>query len=410
MEFAGLVGMKITSITALADSDIVFSYDADWGNADSWAPVTYDYVSSSDRRRKTASQELRLVAAEWLVGAYAMRLEDKLLTVSRGEYYDPLFDFADSLDDTLGSDYAATSFAVFGQYERTLGSATRMSAGLRMERRTTDYRDTAGLRAGPAESMLGGELVLSHDHSELLTSFASLSKGYKAGGFNLGQVPDDRREFAAEDLWNLEAGIRSHSRDGTLAASALLFASRRDDQQVRTSAQLVSGDPASFVFFTDNAAKGVTFGFEADVRWMPDEAWSLYANLGLLNAKFDEFRTPLVDLSGREQAHAPDYTWAVGGSFRHPGGMFVRADITARDAFYFDVSHDQMSSAYQLVSARVGYETVNWTAQLWARNVLDERYAVRGFFFGNEPPDFPDRLYTRPGDPRQIGFTFDLMF
>jgi hypothetical protein len=37
--------------------------------------------------------------------------------------------------------------------------------------------------------------------------------------------------------------------------------------------------------------------------------------------------------------------------------------------------------------------------------LFDEEYFVRGFFFGNEPPDFPAELYTRLGDPRHYGVT-----
>jgi hypothetical protein len=42
--------------------------------------------------------------------------------------------------------------------------------------------------------------------------------------------------------------------------------------------------------------------------------------------------------------------------------------------------------------------------------LFDKDYAVRGFFFGNEPPDFPATLYTRFGDPRQVGVTFNMNF
>jgi outer membrane receptor protein involved in Fe transport len=205
--------------------------------------------------------------------------------------------------------------------------------------------------------MTGGDITLSHDHSGELTSFVTLSRGYKAGGFNLGLVPDDRREFDAESMWNLEAGIKSSLLDGALAVNVSAFYSRREDQQVRTSFQLVPGDPASFVFFTDNAAEGRTLGLEAEVRWAIGDALDLYANVGLLDAEFEEFVTPQVDLSGRAQAHAPDYTLAAGASYRHPSGIFARLDVTARDAFYFDVSHDQTSQPYELANARVGYET-----------------------------------------------------
>ena len=420
IEWSALSWATLTSITAAADSDINFDFDADWGNDDSWAPITYDFVSLSDRSRSTLSQEFRLASSEegrifrgttdWLAGLYVLELGDDLVTTNRGEYFDPGIDFADSLDDTFGSNYEATSVALFGQLDHDLGTSTRLSVGLRVERRTADYSDTAGLRAAPSETMSGGDITLSHDHSDELTSFLSLSRGYKAGGFNLGFVPEDRREFDAESLWNLEAGIKSSFLDGAATLNLSAFYSRRDDQQVRTSFQLVPGDPASFVFFTDNAAKGRTLGLEAELRWALGETIDLYANVGLLDAEFDEFVTAQVDLSGRAQAHAPDYTFAAGASYRHPSGFFARLDVSARDAFYFDVSHDQKSQPYELANARLGYAADSWSIQLWARNLFDRYYAVRGFYFGNEPPNFPNTLYTRAGDPRQLGLTFDMNF
>ena len=408
-EYVGRDDLTLTSITAIADSDIDFDFDADWGNAESWAPVTYDYVSRNDRNRSTVSQELRLASSKWLLGVYGMRLEDDLDTLNTGDYYDPFFDFADSLFDPFGSQYAASNIAVFGQYDHDFNEATRLTAGIRAERRSADYTDSSGLTMSPAESIWGGELTLGHDHTDRVRSYASLSKGYKAGGFNLGIVPADLREFSAEELWNLEAGFKSSLLDGALQLNAALFVSRRVDQQVRTSLQLVPGDPASFIFLTVNADRGDTLGFEADLSWQPTDSLKLYANIGLLDATFEDF-DERPDLKGRRQAHAPDYTLAFGGSYHHRSGAFARLDISARDAFYFDVSHDQKSAAYELVNARLGYEANSWTVQLWARNLFDEAYAVRGFYFGNEPPDFPNTLYTRLGDPRQLGVTFDKRF
>jgi iron complex outermembrane receptor protein len=415
IEWSGLSDATLTSISAIADSDIEFSFDADWGNDDSWNPVLYDYITFNDRSRRTLSQEFRLASdnsavTNWLIGVYAMRMEDELLTINQGDYYDPFYDFADSLDDRFDSSYEADNLALFGQLERAISGATRITAGLRVEQRSTDYSDSSGLAASPSESMVGGELALSHDHSEALTSYLAVSKGYKAGGFNLGVVPPGRREFGQEELWNVEAGIKAVWLDNSLSVNAAIFYSQRNDQQVRTSFQTVPGDPTTFVFFTDNAAKGETLGAEADIRWLPAESWEFYANIGLLDASFDEFSTPQVDLSGRAQAHAPNYTLALGGAYRHFSGWFARVDASAKDAFYFDVSHDQKSKSYELVNLRVGFEADSWTATLWARNLFDKYYAVRGFFFGNEPPDFPATLYTRPGDPRQFGITFEKRF
>jgi len=420
LDWDGLDGATLAAITAVASSDIAVNFDADWGNPDSWAPVTYDYVSLNHRERRTLSQELRLASDDsgrifsdtthWLAGLYWQRMDEDLLTVNLGEYYDPFYDYADSLADSLGSEYSANNIALFGQLDVELGDSTRLGAGLRIEKRTTDYVDTTALRADPEETMWGGELSLTHEHDENLTSFVTLSKGYKAGGFNLGMVPSEDREFGEENLWTLEAGVKSFLFDNTLSLNAAAFASRRVDQQVRTSTQLIPGDPASFIFYTDNAARGESWGLEMESRWYATDAWEFYASVGMLRATFDDFVTPSADLSGRDQAHAPHYTLAAGMVWRSATGPFARIDVTAVDRYYFDVSHDQQSSPYQLLHASAGYQAESWSVQLWGRNLLDEEYAVRGFYFGNEPPDFPDTLYIRLGDPRQFGITFEKGF
>jgi outer membrane receptor protein involved in Fe transport len=402
-DWSGNAAGSLTSITSFATSDIEFSFDADWGNDDSWNPVTYDYVSLTDRDRQTLSQEFRFVTDGWLLGVYAMNLTEDLQTINLGDYYDPFFDFADSLNDEFSSEFESTNLAAFGQGDWQLGEATTLSAGLRFEHRNTDYNDTGGTIADPSESMWGGELSLAREISDSIMSYVALSRGYKAGGFNLGLVPPDRRTFGDEVLWSLETGVKASLADDRVLLNAAVFASQRDDQQVRISEQLNPNDPASFVFYTINdSAGGEMYGLEADLRWFATDALEIYASLGLLRSK--------LGASGRDLAHAPRYSMAAGAVYRHENGFFARLDATARDEFFFDVSHDQKSQAYELVHARIGYEGDNWGAQLWARNLTDEDYAVRGFYFGNEPPDFPATLYTRLGDPRQVGITLERRF
>lgn len=419
-EWQGSDVYRLTSITTYADSDIDFSFDADWGNPDAWAPYTYDFISDNQRRRRTLSQEIRLRSAQdgqlfdgraaWLLGAWVSRMNDDLVTRNAGDYEDPFFAFSLSIDDRFASDYEALTAALFGELDVDVGDAGQLTIGLRGERRSSDYADSAGLSVSPGETMAGGELRYRHRLSDATSVFTSLSRGYKAGGFNLGVVPAGRREFGAEALWSLELGVRTAWLDERLRFEAVAFHYDHRDQQVRTSFQLNPSDPASFVFFTDNAASGRTLGGEFELRYAGGDHWEWYVGGGLLRAEFDEFETPQVSLSGRDQAHAPRYSLAAGAAWRHPSGFFARVDVNARDAFYFDVSHDQRSSSYALVGARLGYEGERYGAAIWARNLADERYAVRGFYFGNEPPDFPNALYLRYGDPRQLGLTFDARF
>ncbi len=419
----GAESVSLVSITTFANSDIDFSFDADWGNANSWLPFTYDFFVDNDRERNTISQEFRLTSSDagrifhdstdWLLGVYIMKLEDDLRTVTEGILIDPdpAFGYTFTVDDDFWGDYEAVSAAIFGRLDFDVGERSQLGLGLRVERRTTDYSNSAGLSFDPDETMIGGELTFTHEISEVTTGFLSLARGFKAGGFNPGfGIPDDRRQFDTEYVWNLEAGIKAHWLDDRLQVNASVFLSERQDQQIRTSFQLVPNDPASFVFFTDNSDEGRTTGVEMDVRWLPSDSWQLYATVGLLNAEITSFGTAEVSLDGREQAHAPAYTLAIGGMYRHPSGLNARVDVSGRDEFLFDYSHDQKSDPYELVNLRLGYDAEQWSAHVWVRNLFDEKYAVRGFYFGNEPPLFENQLYIRQGDSRLAGLTFELRF
>ena len=92
LDWSDVGGGALTSVTSLASSDIDFSFDADWGNADSWAPITYDFISLSDRKRRTVSQEFRLASGDegrifggttdWLAGIYVLDLADDLAVLA----------------------------------------------------------------------------------------------------------------------------------------------------------------------------------------------------------------------------------------------------------------------------------------------------------------------------------------
>jgi outer membrane receptor protein involved in Fe transport len=401
---------QLTSITALASSNIGFSFDADWGNDESWAPVLYDYVSISDRQRDTLSQEFRYATDNWLFGLYALRLEEGLDTLNRGEYYDPGYDWVDSLDYPFSSNFKSTNVAGFTQLTLAPGDGTHVTAGLRIEHRRADYGDSDGFLASPSETLWGGELSVSHDVGEQVTAYTSVSRGYKAGGFNLGLVPDEWRYFGDEAMWTLEAGIKSNLGDAGMMLSAAVFHAWREDQQARASFQLVPNDPASFGFATINIDGGTNWGGEFELQWQLSQSVHIYASAGLLFGGFPGTVEQFPWLEGRDQAHAPRYTLATGVSWQSENGWFARMDLSGRDEFYFDVSHNQQSDPYALVHAQVGYESEGWRLQVWGRNLGDEYYAVRGFFFGNEPPDFPATLYTRAGDPRHIGVTIERRF
>ena len=297
-----------------------------------------------------------------------------------------------------------------------------VTVGLRAERRGADFVGSAPHRFAPDDDMIGGELAFDWSLAERRTAYLRLARGYKAGGFNVSLagvdfntvdgvegLTADHIEFGPEYLTSVEAGVRSTSASGRLRADVGAFVARRDDQQIKVPLQLRLGDPSSFLFVTANAERGEHRGLEATVQWDATERLELSAAAGWLDATVEEFAL-FPGLAGREQAHAPAYTYSLGALYSTRSGWWVRLDVSGMDAFFYDYGHDQRSTPYNLANLSVGRDWDAWSVKLWARNVLDEEYFVRGFYFGNEPPDFAARLYTRLGDPRHYGVTLRYRF
>ncbi len=185
---------------------------------------------------------------------------------------------------------------------------------------------------------------------------------------------------------------------------------RREHPQVATSLQLDPEDPLTFMFLTDNADSGEAWGLESSADVMLGERTTLGAMLSWMDSRFHGYRFGDRDLEGREFAHAPEWKAALAATWRHPAGWMARLDLSGEAGFYFDTSNDQRADARFLAGLRTGYEADRWSVDLWVHNLLDERYPVRGFYFENEPPDFPTKLYLRWGDPRQVGLTARFAF
>jgi len=412
-----LTNLELVSITGVADTDAVFSFDADWGNAAYWAPFVYDWITTNDRERRTYSEEIRLLSkpgaiangrGDWLVGVYALDLSESNDHLDYGDTEGSIF------DNPVVSDYGATNLAVFGQVRIALNDRLELTAGLRTEQRDADYVDSAGNRFAPSDGMQGGELALAWRLASGRSTYLRLARGYKGGGFNVSLAGADfgtidnfspaEIQFGPESLTSLEGGWRVASADDRLRADVGLFYARREHQQIKIPVQLTLGDPSSFLLVTENAERGEHHGLEATIDWRAAERVSVSAAVGLLHTEIQKFaRFP--ELEGRAQAHAPDYTFSVGAEYRAPSGWWGRADLSGMDGFFYDYGYDVESPSYGLLNLAAGRDFGPWSVKIWGRNVRDQEYFVRGFFFGNRPPDFNAELYTRLGDPRQYGVT-----
>lgn len=408
VSFAGTLGVSAS------DSD--YGYDEDWA-FDGFDPIGYSSTDRYQRDRDNASLDLRLLSTpdgrlfggrtDWVIGVYAL---DQSVDLVRTYTF---------LDDDFSSRFDLQRLAVYGELEHALADRTRLIFGLRAERHEADYRDSEAVRFDPVDRMYGGRLVLERDVGHNAMAYASVTRGYKAGGFNIsGTLDADLREYDPEVLWNYELGLKGHWLDGRVSARGAAFVMQRDDVQVDTSIVRVREDgSAEFIDLIGNAAEGANRGVELELDFLATEALTLFANLGLLDTEFDTFVNDRgEDMSGLEQAHAPGWQYFAGAEYRFSPAWYLRVESEGKDSYYFSNSErlvpdrsDVRSDSYGLWHASLGYQAERWSLKLWGRNLTDKDYPVRGFYFGNDPRDFyAPRGFFQLGEPRRYGVTFTL--
>lgn len=428
--YSGLGAATLTTIATYADTKVNYGFDGDWGNPVLWAPYTDDATEDQLRHRSTRSLEIRLSdtptpqtahGISWLFGVYAFELRESLTDTSAATYVDP-FDATQNSDSlsVVSSRYRSRNGAVYGQLDGNFSERARWSVGLRGERHTSSYDDsTTNLDApttannfGPADNLWGGQASIDYTVADGQHVYALIARGYKASGFNLSPgLPANQLQFGPESDLNFEIGHKAQISDGRVRIDTSLFYMMRHNEQLLTSEQLDPNNPNTFVFFTGNAKSGFNYGLESTATWAAAKSLEFGASLGLLQSQYHGFVQNGVTLPDRALPHAPPWQAAVNATWRDPRGPYARLDVTGMGSFLYDLPpNDTRSSAYGLVNGKLGWDTSRWEVYLWGRNLLNKNYTVRGFFFGDEPPDFANKLYVQLGEPRNWGVHFTVRF
>lgn len=399
-----LGAVDLSVLAHFADSDLDYGFDEDW----TWTgihPFGYSSTDAYYRDRRTSSAEVRLAAPDgfawgnapghWLVGLY--RLQSDVTLQRRYTFLPAPFASTNAFDSTA-------AFADFGVEPVP---RWRLSGGLRVERRATSYDDSDGLAFEPVTTLWGGNIDLAYELGRDTRVLLRVSRGYKAGGVNAdGTLPESLRQFDSEQLLESSLALKSVRLDGRLSVQLTAFHSWRRDQQARNSLVLPRPDGSTeFVDFIDNAAAGANAGLELETLWRIVPGLRATIAAGWLDATFDRYVNVFdEDLSGRQQAQAPDFTYAIALEGER-GPWFARVSLDGRNGFFFSDRHDLRATSRHLLGARIGWRRGGLSASLWARNLTDRDYTIRGFgTFGNDPrKGYEVEPYVQFGEPRVIG-------
>ena len=201
-------------------------------------------------------------------------------------------------------------------------------------------------------------------------------------------------------------GVKGWYLDNALFVSASAFYMDRENMQAKS---WVLSPPADWLGYFDNVDGGENYGIELESRWQVLTNLNVFASIGLLDTELGDLEVRDLDgeagdrlrQNGRSQAHAPEYQFNIGGELKVLNNLYITIEVDGKDEFYFSNSHNEKSDSYELVHSSISYRGEDLTITAWGRNLTDEDYQIRGFYFDNTPDDYrTNHAYYQFGEPR----------
>lgn len=403
----------LIAIASHVTSDLEYGYDEDWTFTGFFPPNSYTSFDAYYRDIDVTTLDLRVLSNQpitlfnkqtnWVVGAFYRQRDEQLLRQ---------YTFASS---DFMSEFQPDQYALYGRLDFTLSEKWSTQLGLRLERSELDYFDNSGFVERSTDNLVGGKWGLSYQLPKG-TLYTSISRGYKLGGFNPDErVNDTSRLYQPEYNWNYEVGVKSRLLNGMGSVRIAAFYMEREDSQVSDfDVQVRDNGTADFIDIIGNADVGTNTGLEIETQWQLTSMWSFTANMGYLDATFGQYQTADGNIvEERDQAQAPEFTANFVSELFFENGVDWRLELDFKDDHFFSDGHDVRSRGYALVNSSINLDLDTWVLQLWAKNIFDKEYAVRGFGgFSNDPRDgyANPQPYFQFGNGRRVGVTAQYRF
>jgi iron complex outermembrane receptor protein len=270
--------------------------------------------------------------------------------------------------------------------------------------------------------------VLDYKFTPDVMGYASVAKGYKAGGFD-GTEPG--AEFAPEKVWNFETGVKSTFPEQNLLVNASAYYYRYDNRQTLTLIPSSEGlgVPEYQVSNTNQAAKGL----DLQVEWVPLDDLRLAFNGGYIDSRYTHAQVPIgVSTAGQiEYANVSGqpvdepkvsysvngaYTWhdVADGSVSYSANYGFRGPLRCNAASVYQgqcslPTNFDLNAAQKRTDMRIDW-TANggrWGVALYVNNVFNQRNVIG---LGTVSQSVLGTPYAYISAPRTYGAEFRVKF
>jgi iron complex outermembrane receptor protein len=251
--------------------------------------------------------------------------------------------------------------------------------------------------------------------------FATVSTGYKAGGFNDGcragssadgvacpdvlAVPEAALVYQPETLTAWEAGLKTRfwQQRASLNATAFYY----DYANLQLSGVVITSNVPRFT--TTNAAQARVRGLEIEGEIKPSAAGRISYSLALLNAEYSRYRPDgVTSWDGKKLDRSPGSSVTLGYEhrFRLADGMLT-GGVFSRTSGAYVISVPGQLLQYPVprrteteLSADYQPQGAPWSVRAHLRNLENKVAPVAIDSFG----------MVQPGEPRSFGVRLDLHF
>lgn len=407
-------GATIKSITGVVRNEQEFLADTTAGQptntVDGPYALGFDRLES-EAGRTQISQELQILGdavgdrLHYIAGLYYFREKGHQ---GRSDYLLNLYQLMPQLVDMK-----TTSYAAYGQLTYDLTPTLSATAGLRYthETKSVEGYQQNNLTTVPEDRTYGAidatrkakswtpKFGLDWQATPDILAYASVSRGFQAGGFNylaLANPTNYENGFDPQTVWAYEVGLKTSFLDGR--GHLNLAAYRNDFSDIQTNV-IVAGSS-----LTQNAGTARVQGIEGEFSYSPLPGWNLFASGSYNDDKYLDIdpASSAASSGATRLPNVPHWQGSAGFSGRVPdeklGDLLVGADYSYMGGKYLGGTNAPITYMpdYELVNAYVGWAPpVDSDIELRfsVANLLKEDYYVYGNVLGAYG-------IRSPGDPR----------
>lgn len=332
---------------------------------------------------------------DWVVGGAYFRDDTTLdSTLDSSDVFRTVFDAAYR--------QKRSSWAVFGDGTYHLNDALKLGIGLRYTREnsrflgaTVDANPYGTSVAGAAlpgipvafdnrfeDGRLSGKSSLSYSLSQNAEVYASLGRGFKAGGFDGSTIfsAPEALPFRSENVWAYEGGVKFLPRGGPMQIEASGYYYDYTDLQANST---LEPTPGVFTNIRTNVGKATVYGGELSMTARPVTGLELRLGAALLHSKVTEIRSANAAEAARRLGNplpnAPAMT--LNGSVRYEIPLGERLTLTPLvtgrfvSKYFTELDNYHAIGDYFIGDARIELNVDRrWSIAGYVRNFSDTLY------------------------------------